>query len=158
MGTSPCHISCFLVILVQVCDSINGIIVNMICILIVHNPQHKPKAQLGMNEWFGETSSFGTFTVTAIISTAVFSLQHQSSSFQSIIFTLCFWQKRFVIGTFILILTFSGKIAKSEMWSCKCARVTTVEVLLTAESKQKKKLPIDLKGREILFNISYIDL
>lgn len=157
MGTSPCHISFFLVILVQVCDSINGIIVNMICILIVHNPQHKPKAQLGMNEWFGETSSFGTFTVTAIISTAVFSLQHHSSSFQSIIFTLCFWQKRFVIGTFILILTFSGKIAKSEMWSCKMC--TSHHSWSSFDCRIKaQRLPIDLKDREILFNISYLDL
>lgn len=90
MGTTPCHISCFLVKPVQVYDSINGIIVNTIYILILHNPQRKSKAQLGMNEWFGETSSFGTFTVTAITSPAIYSLQHQSNSFQSIIFTLCF--------------------------------------------------------------------
>lgn len=92
MGTTTGYVPRFLEILLQVHDSINGSIINTICILIIPNSQYMSQVQLTMSEWFEKTSGFGAFTIKAVTSSAIYSLQHQPRSFQSVIFTLCFQQ------------------------------------------------------------------
>lgn len=50
MGTTTWYRSCFLEIAVQVYDSINGTIINTICILIIPDSQYVFQVQLGMTE------------------------------------------------------------------------------------------------------------
>lgn len=50
MGTTTWYISCFWEIPVQVYDSINGTIINTICILIIPDSQYVSQVQLGMTE------------------------------------------------------------------------------------------------------------